>query len=486
MSATTTENGKTFFDNALDAQKKAFDTMKTTTEEFTKKFGKVANPLDANTEFFQKWYDEQMSFFNQAGKAGLNGSTEGYQELFTNWMNTQMSLFKSFVENSQKTAQENMNGVNGFSNPFANNMFSNNPLTNNMFSNNPFANNMFSNNPFANQTSGMNPLWNQWMNSMTESINGLSKGFMSGDAKQAFEGMMDNTNGFMKFYEMWSPMLKSINDKTYSNEMFAKMFNVEQYKTMMDQMFSMSPEGMTGMMAEGQKLMTQWMNNPMEGMKENWSKMSNQFGQFMPAMGNGSFQNILDQYNAFSKNMQEASSPLMKMMTPGTKRDQLETMNRISDLMVTYNAKNAELSHLIYNTGVKVFEKLGTQLSDKMKAGTTEPINMMAAYQEWMNLNDSVFTGLFDTDEFSKIQSELASAGMRLKKEFELQMEKVLENVPVITRSEMDELYKTVYELKKRIRTLEKEQENAVEEETPVAEVKASAPAKPAAKKTNK
>jgi adenylosuccinate lyase len=121
-----------------------------------------------------------------------------------------------------------------------------------------------------------------------------------------------------------------------------------------------------------------------------------------------------------------------------------------------------------------------------MKAGTTEPINMMAAYQEWMNLNDSVFTGLFDTDEFSKIQSELASAGMRLKKEFELQMEKVLENVPVITRSEMDELYKTVYELKKRIRTLEKEQENAVEEETPVAEVKASAPAKPAAKKTNK
>ena len=47
-----------------------------------------------------------------------------------------------------------------------------------------------------------------------------------------------------------------------------------------------------------------------------------------------------------------------------------------------------------------------------------------------------------------------------------LQMEKAFANVPLVPRSEMEELYKTIYELKKRVRTLEKEAEGNEAEET--------------------
>jgi BMFP domain-containing protein YqiC len=50
-----------------------------------------------------------------------------------------------------------------------------------------------------------------------------------------------------------------------------------------------------------------------------------------------------------------------------------------------------------------------------------------------------------------------------MKRHMDMQMEKMLNNVPVATRSEMDELYKVIHELRKRINTLEKQIDNADE-----------------------
>jgi len=61
-----------------------------------------------------------------------------------------------------------------------------------------------------------------------------------------------------------------------------------------------------------------------------------------------------------------------------------------------------------------------------------------------------------------------------LKSGMSKQMEKMMENIPVITRTEMDELYQTVYEMKKHIRSLEKKIE--AYENTASKEVKAAAP----------
>jgi hypothetical protein len=69
---------------------------------------------------------------------------------------------------------------------------------------------------------------------------------------------------------------------------------------------------------------------------------------------------------------------------------------------------------------------------------------------------------------------------MKLKRKMDLQMEKSLSNLPLVNRTEMDELYKTIYDLKKKITGLEKEQPTKSE---PAA---TEAPAKSTAKKTGK
>src|SRR5690606_27006877 len=86
-----------------------------------------------------------------------------------------------------------------------------------------------------------------------------------------------------------------------------------------------------------------------------------------------------------------------------------------------------------------------------------EDVNsIMALYQEWMNISDKTFVSLFESDEYSEKMAEVSAMQMRLKKDMEKQAEKMLVGLPVATRSEMDELYKTIYDLKKQVRELEK------------------------------
>jgi polyhydroxyalkanoate synthase subunit PhaE len=97
----------------------------------------------------------------------------------------------------------------------------------------------------------------------------------------------------------------------------------------------------------------------------------------------------------------------------------------------------------------------------------------MNVYGEWLNTNDKHLTALFATAGYSKLQAELNTFGMKLKQHMNAQMEKAMKNVPVVPRSEMDELYKTVYELRKRINMLEKQLD--VETDTEPKETKTAA-----------
>jgi polyhydroxyalkanoate synthesis regulator phasin len=51
---------------------------------------------------------------------------------------------------------------------------------------------------------------------------------------------------------------------------------------------------------------------------------------------------------------------------------------------------------------------------------------------------------------------EVSGLQNRLRKDIDGMVEKQMKDIPVATRSEMDEVYKTIYELKKKVRQLEK------------------------------
>ncbi|MNS61719.1 Poly(R)-hydroxyalkanoic acid synthase subunit [compost metagenome] len=189
-------------------------------------------------------------------------------------------------------------------------------------------------------------------------------------------------------------------------------------------------------------------------------------------------------YQAMQQNLSESAAPFTKMATPNQFTKAASEWSSIMDKTAIYNIKNAELQFMVYQQGQKVIESLADNITGKIENGV-EINNIAALYQEWLNIGDQVYVSLFESDEYSQLMAEVSSLQLKIRKEMDMQSEKMLAGLPVATKSELDELYKTIYDLKKEVRQLEKMLE--VSDEIPQTEEEgAEVEGKAAAKKVTK
>lgn len=426
MSKNTTESSKSFFETVIDNQKQMFDQVKASTEQFTKQFQPKNAPFEQGQEFFQNWYEKQMDFFNNMTTKGykVDMKSEEYQELFNGWLGTQMDLFKNFISTYQNMSKDGMKNMPQF-------------------------------NQLNGKTKDWRDLYNKWNETMNQTWSGMSSNFQNSDLKDNFKTMVGNANNYLKFMEMWNPIIKNLNNNSFDMKQFQNLFNMDAYKAMMDNMFSLMPG-----MNEFKNNMEQWTKQGTEQANQFWSNYSNQFSNMFPSFNSNNMLNTwMENYSRVFESMQNAAAPMAKMMTPSPAKTMMEDSARINNMMVHFGMQNTQMQQHLYTTGMKAAQKVAETWTKKMQAGEKFD-NPVALYSEWLNINDKVFVELFESKEYSELQSELSATGMTLKKEIDLQIEKSMSNLPVITRSEMDELYHTVYELKKRVRGLEKGNES--------------------------
>lgn len=492
------QDNKSFVDTMVNAQKEMVNTMVENTKKFTNGNAAVNETVAKGTEWYNNWIENQQKLFGQTTQKATDAvnnaqdNTQRMNEFYQNWYNTQVNGAKQMWDNTLnffKGAQNNASNPMEAMQQQWNNMTSNmtNWMNNMSTANNWMSNmqNMQNMNPFNMmnnmKSAGENAtsVFNQWYTLINNSFGEWQKNLENGTAQDAYRNMINTTEGFTRFYEMWMPMWKSIQEKTFNTEMYKQYMNPAAYQEFMDKFFSFMPENAR-----------QYMQQMTEGMKSNMQQMGGQmlngYQQFrgmmgtMPGMnGNEMFSNMLNMYNNMQQMMQQAVSPIARMITPNKHTEQMAQWQDLANRAMVYHIKNAEMQYMVYQQGTKVMDQLAENVMNKIQHG--EEINsMMALYQEWMNISDKSFVSLFESDNYSQLMAEVSALQLKLRKDMETQMEGMMTGIPVATRSEMDELYKTIYDLKKQVRQLEKMMEMESEEEP-----KAEAPA-PAAKTTRK
>jgi hypothetical protein len=413
---------KNMFESFAEMQKQATETFTNAAETMQKAM--MNGNVDFNSDIFKKWYDGQMAWFNQA--QGENKNNQAF-EFFNNWMSNQMSMAKNWQEMSQG-------------------MFKGMPQMNAM------------NTDYSNM---MNVL-NSWKDSMSNTYTQMMEQFNNGTAKNSFGGLFNNAEMYMNLFQLMMPMMKGLNDKTYTPEMFKTMFNTELYKNMMDKMFNMQPDFMKTMMDNMTGGMKDSMGKMMDmnkGMFDTFkNNMTSQMGTMMPQDMMG---NMLNNYNQMFNQMNSTFAPFTKLMPQNEQTATMDMMKEMSNMATVYNMKNSQLQYMMYATGLKAMEEFSETLYSKMRNGE-DTKNFMEIYKEFLSVQDKHFISLFETDEYSKLMGEVSAMQLTLKKKIEKQMEKSLSKLPLINRTEMDELYKTIHELKKRINMLEKQIDNEV------------------------
>ncbi len=393
--------------------KNIFETMMDTQKQFVE---------NLNNDYFKKWYDNQMSFFNQNNAKSENNSTQANAS-------NPLDFFNNFYQQQMKASQDMFNMMNGAMTNMMNMKPQNNDTMQGMFQN-----------------------WTSMLNKTYANM--LSNFGQTGTQKEAFMGLFNTSEMYMKLFEFMMPMFKAMQDKSFNMDAFKNFFNAEQYKEMMDKMFQFNPE-----------MFNQMKDFYLNAIKQNVNMSSEAYEQMkksfenMPSMGSESFEKALEQYQSFTTKVNDYMSPMVKMMSPGKDRDQMIAMNELGDQMVKYQVRDAQFKYMLYTTGIKAMESLAKNVAKKIEAGENYS-DFNQFFNEWINTNDQVFGELFSSPEYSKFQSEFTETVMLVKKGVEKQMEKMMENIPVITRSEMDDLYKSVYEMQKHIRSLEKKIES--------------------------
>ncbi len=496
-------------DNIINTQKKVLETIVENTKKFSKDNSAVNETIEKGSEWYKNWLEGQKNIFSKTTEKvadtteTVKENASKINEFTENWMKTQMDWAKQMWEMNQDWAKHNMNGnasnpFSAFTNPSAGNS---NPFSEwqnkfnewqngmkNMNQWNSWMNNMKGNN-WMNQMPNMNPFSNDAWKKSNENATGIfnqyytmlnnnfaewQKTFEDGTVEDAYKNMINVGEGFTKFAQMWEPMMKSMQDKTFNMDVYKKLMNPEVYKEMMDKYLGLLPESGR----EYIKNFSDKMNDGVKHMSEAGMNNFHQMRNMMNSQGDHShvFGSMLSEYNKWYNSMNAAAAPFTKMMPANQHNKTMNDWNDISNRIMVYNIKNAELQYMIYTQGEKVMDALAQDVTKKIKNGA-EVNSIISLYQEWLNISDKVFVSLFESDEYSKLMAEVSSLKITLTKDIELQMEKNMAGIPVATRSELDELYKTIYELKKQVRQLEKMMD--LDSSIIIEE-------KPAAKKTHK
>jgi hypothetical protein len=174
-----------------------------------------------------------------------------------------------------------------------------------------------------------------------------------------------------------------------------------------------------------------------------------------PQLVSGDFAKLTELYGNSNNVFTKSFEPLMKLAGSGKEKEAIEENIALLDKIAEYSVKQAQLQQHLYTTTQKAIESSVKHSFDNFTPETAHTKGFNEFYNEWIKTNESLFTELFASEDFSKLKGELLNVSLDVKKHFEKQFETVFSVYPVVFKSETDELIKTVHELKKQVKSLE-------------------------------
>ena len=139
----------------------------------------------------------------------------------------------------------------------------------------------------------------------------------------------------------------------------------------------------------------------------------------------------------------------------GLSRLYQERVNQALDKFNIFSSALAEFLQLLSLPFEKSFRVLQEKIEDLTRTGSL-PEDSRGYYQMWVKILEGHFMTLFQSPEYNKSLGETMTALEDYISARNRILQDMLQSMPVPTRKEMDDLYKEIYLLKKKVRDLEK------------------------------
>ncbi|TWI66964.1 class III poly(R)-hydroxyalkanoic acid synthase PhaE subunit [Desulfobotulus alkaliphilus] len=288
--------------------------------------------------------------------------------------------------------------------------------------------------PFTSSIQAVAEATGQFWRSFSETWNETGQNF-PGQAeifqKKWTQSLTESWGGFLKNMETWSGSMNKDQEKSFDpSDMAAQMEAVGRFM----QVFQKQTDFMQ------QRFM------------ENAGKLGEVF-ETMEGKGNSN-----DFLHAWQEIYEKEIRKIFHIPQVGLGREYQERMMTALDRFSLFHGNAIELLHFLYIPMEQSFLQLQKDI-EKMVAEGRIPEDNEDYYKLWLQKLEAHYMELFRSQEYTTALGKTLSAMGEFKSARDAIIEDSLQSVPVPTRSEMDELYKEIYALKRRIRDLEKNAE---------------------------
>lgn len=129
----------------------------------------------------------------------------------------------------------------------------------------------------------------------------------------------------------------------------------------------------------------------------------------------------------------------------------LRAFDAFVDLRKAHTKYRTSLSTAMADAIKRTMEKLADIAKQGKSINSVRELNKL-----WLDVADQVFTEMLASDEHIQLQNEVSGAGLKYRIEMQKVTEMFLKNFNLPTRSELDDTYRTLYQLRKEVKTLKK------------------------------
>ena len=420
---TLVESQTNFVNNFMDSAKKM-------QAAFTS-----GNLVHEGQSLYKEYFEKQMNLLNKMQHSSnemFGGQGNDPQEFFKNWFNQQASYTKQMGDFGQSIN----NSFQNFGKP-ANDYMSNFGQSNTAFTN----------------------IYNTMLNTMNSSYDTMSRNMGGSFNKDVFSNFVQGNQVYAKMQEFFGPMMSALQKGQFNMDAFKNQFTSNTYSDITKQLFGnlYNTSTIKDFYDNGIKQLQEFFASQNNLSKEYYAQMQNVSKEFPQMFTSDSSNSMKDFYGKMTNVFGKTFEPLLNVVAPGKEKENVEEIISLMDKLAEYSVKQAELQVFLQTTTKASVEKIAQQYADKYsdpKTYTTLP-SAEDMYNEWVKTNEQLFTELFASEEFSKVKGDALNLSNDVKKRFEKQMEQSLGNFPVVLKSEVEDMQKTIYDLKKQVKELQ-------------------------------
>ena len=157
----------------------------------------------------------------------------------------------------------------------------------------------------------------------------------------------------------------------------------------------------------------------------------------------------------FWKNYYDTVGKALRAPSLGYWREFTEKQDKAVDAFIAFSSALSQYYALLYATGQQTGEKIFSRLAE-FKGRDMTPETFRQFYRIWWTVNEETYHELFMSEEFARLFQEVVTQGMHYKKWSDDLWDQYIKFTNLPSKSDMDEIYLAIYEIKKDLRKLKK------------------------------